>query len=149
MVYQLVLCLLRGLALREFSTHHTTLTKLYLENFEFGRVGVAHFPGVCLSSMACTLFYVPHPFHDRSCGNVRMTSFFRHTCKFKFGDDQSPHPFARLGYLVFLCLCLFVLSVLKSTRLKKDIYYKMLIYLINTKVIIKNCSKKYTKRDII
>ena len=30
-VYQLVLCALRGLALREFFTHPTTLAKLYME----------------------------------------------------------------------------------------------------------------------
>ena len=60
MVYQLILCLLRGLALREFFIHHTTLTKLYLEKFRVRQGGVAHFPGVCLSSTAYTLFYVPH-----------------------------------------------------------------------------------------
>jgi hypothetical protein len=63
MVYQLILCLLRGLALREFFIHHTTLTKLYLEKFWVRQGGVAHFPGVCLSSMACTLFYVPQMAH--------------------------------------------------------------------------------------
>ena len=76
MVYQLILCLLRGLALREFFIHHTTLTKLYLEKFRVRQGGVAHFPGVCLSSTAYTLFYVPHPFHDRSPSNIRVTSFF-------------------------------------------------------------------------
>ena len=53
-------------ALRDFPPCRTTLTKLYWVDFLVRQGGGWTLPVLCLSSMAYTLFYVPHPFHDRS-----------------------------------------------------------------------------------